>query len=264
MKFQNLNILAVFIALFLFSCDSGPKVIQSDTAKTSAASAGSDPNSIPAFNEVPPLKETASSEHKVIVDEVLNTEKYSYLKVTENDEQFWVAISKRDVTIGDTYYYKGGLLKKNFFSKEFNRVFETVYLVSNIWKKPEGGAGGSALDEALAKGHGAGHPTPNLKPENIEHAEGSIKLSELMSNKAKYANQLIKITGKVVKVNPMIMNRNWLHIQDGSGEELDLTVTTSENVPLGAVVTLEGTIALDKDFGAGYRYDIIMEGAVLK
>jgi hypothetical protein len=62
----------------------------------------------------------------------------------------------------------------------------------------------------------------------------------------------------------MIMNRNWIHIQDGTGDQLDLTVTTTENIALGSVVTLKGTIALDKDFGAGYRYDIIMEGAVVQ
>jgi hypothetical protein len=99
---------------------------------------------------------------------------------------------------------------------------------------------------------------------NIEPAQGAIRLSELFSNKAKYNNQVIKVTGKCVKVNPMIMNRNWVHIQDGSGNDLELTVTTAEMIPLGAVITFEGTIALDKDFGAGYRYDVIMEGAVLR
>ncbi|MFT5386387.1 MAG: hypothetical protein ACI81W_003800, partial [Saprospiraceae bacterium] len=70
--------------------------------------------------------------------------------------------------------------------------------------------------------------------------------------------------GKCVKANPMIMDRNWLHIKDSSSGDLDITVTTTENIALGSVISLEGTIALDKDFGAGYRYDIIMEGAVLK
>ena len=62
----------------------------------------------------------------------------------------------------------------------------------------------------------------------------------------------------------MIMGRNWVHLQDGSGKNLDLTVTTMENIPLGAILTMEGTIATNKDFGAGYKYDIIMEGAELK
>lgn len=105
---------------------------------------------------------------------------------------------------------------------------------------------------------------PSLEVEKIAPAEGAITLAELFSNQQNYNGQTIKITGKCVKVNPMIMNRNWLHLQDGSGDNLDLTVTTNQVVRLGEVVSLEGTIALDKDFGAGYRYDIIMEEAVIK
>ncbi|MBK9017715.1 MAG: hypothetical protein IPM82_28755 [Saprospiraceae bacterium] len=86
----------------------------------------------------------------------------------------------------------------------------------------------------------------------------------MIANISKYDGKTVKVTGKVMKVNPMIMGRNWLHIQDGSGKNLDLTVTTVEQVQLGATVTLEGTIALNKDFGAGYKYDYILEGAVVK
>ena len=121
----------------------------------------------------------------------------------------------------------------------------------------------AAIDEASAQAQGGGE-IPDLAVGKIERAKGAIKLSELYANKEKYNNQVIKVTGKCVKVNPMIMNRNWIHIRDGSGEDFDLTITTMENVPLGAVVTLEGTVALDKDFGAGYRYDVILEGAVVQ
>ena len=76
--------------------------------------------------------------------------------------------------------------------------------------------------------------------------------------------KVIKVTGKCIKLNRMIMGRNWVHLQDGSGNNFDLTVTTTENVELGSIVTLEGTIALNKDFGAGYKYNVILEGATLK
>ncbi|MCB9312152.1 MAG: hypothetical protein H6568_05250 [Lewinellaceae bacterium] len=58
------------------------------------------------------------------------------------------------------------------------------------------------------------------------------------------------------------MNLNRIHLQDGTADNYDLTVTTDENIPLGAIVTVEVTIAQDKDFGAGYRHDLIMEEAV--
>ncbi len=258
MKLQNLKPTLFFLmTLIFFACDSKPKVIESEGDASTEASAG---NTIPSLQDVPMVADAVSDEHKVEVIEVLNTDKYTYLNVEENGKKYWIAISRRDVEVGDTYYFKGGLLKKNFYSREFDRTFETVYLVSKFWKQPQGG--GSALDEAMAQADGGG--TPNLEVGKIEPIAGAIQLKELFDNKEKYSGQTIKVTGKCVKVNPMIMNRNWLHIQDGSGKDLDLTITTTENIPLGAIVTLEGTIALDKDFGAGYRYDVIMEGAVLR
>jgi hypothetical protein len=72
------------------------------------------------------------------------------------------------------------------------------------------------------------------------------------------------VKGQVVKLNNMIMNRNWIHLRDGStGEDVDLTLTTTDNVQLGAIAAFEGIIALNKDFGAGYMYEIIMEEAKL-
>ncbi len=258
MKIQCLNILCLLALMAsIVSCDSSPRVIEAEAAPLSQKV-----NSTPTLDKLSTSTAAPAAEHEVVVEEVLNTEKYSYLKVKEEGNSFWVAISKREVMIGETYFYKGGLLKKNFFSREFDRVFETVYLVSNIWQKKKDNAG-SALAEAAANIFG-GEPAPDLTVGEITLTEGAVQLSALFSNKQKYDKQLIKITGKCVKVNPMIMNRNWLHIQDGAGEGLDLTVTTTESIPLGAIVSLEGTIALDKDFGAGYRYDIIMEGAVVK
>ncbi|HFA51673.1 MAG TPA: hypothetical protein ENJ95_21880 [Bacteroidetes bacterium] len=261
MQYLKIIILLMF-GLPISSCDSGPKVIEEDISASTNKGGMS-----PIFKDVPKTKSPSiSDEHKVVVEEVLNTEKYSYLNVSENGENFWIAVMKMDAKPGDIYYYKGGLIKKNFYSKEYDRTFETVYLVSNIRKQPvapdKNSAGGSAIDEALSKIKGNTVVTDS--PINVSPAEGAIKLSELFSNKEKYEGKTVKITGKIVKINPMIMGRNWVHIQDGSGDKLDLTVTTTENIPLGHVVTLEGTIALNKDFGAGYRYDIIMEGAVLK
>ena len=246
------------LIIFFTACESKPKVIESvGSASPPSASGTSGKSNMPDVSPVP-----SSNMHKVVVKETLDTEKYTYMNVTEGDEEFWVAVTKRPIEIGATYYFKGGLLKKNFFSKEYERVFETLYLVGDLRQQASaaGGGSGSAVDQAL----GQLQEGLSKVPANITPAEGAIKLSELFSNKKKYEGQTVTVTGKIVKVNPMIMNRNWAHLQDGSGKELDLTITSADNIPLGHVVTVEGTIALDKDFGAGYRYDIIMEEAVLK
>ena len=258
MKFYSFKMLAVpIIILLVWSCGSKPKVIKSETQINESQTQAPQikPESIFDTNE--PVK----SQHEVVVKEVLDTDKYSYLKVNEAENEFWVAITKREITIGDTYFYKGGLLKKNFYSKEYDRVFETVYLVSNIWKTPDAKEDWTK-DKSEIKIKGG--ESTDITIEKIELAEGSISMSELLKNKEKYRDQLVKVTGKCFKVNPMIMKRNWIHLSDGSEKDISLVITTSENIPLGATVSLEGKISIDRDFGAGYRYDIIMEGAVLK
>lgn len=262
-------LLAGLILIMVNACDSGPKVIESQSTQTAKAEITA--NSIPALQELGKTghsagdghNHTTAGEHKVVVEEVLNTEKYTYMNVMEGDKKHWIAIPKNEVTVGETYIYTGGLLKKNFFSREYDRTFETIYLVSKI-RKAGGGANGngSALEAALSKTKvGA---SLDVKVGKVKQAEGAISIAELFKNKEKYKDQSVKITGKCVKVNPEIMGRNWIHLQDGSGDELDLTITTAQDIPLGAVLTVEGVIALDKDFGSGYRYDIIMEGAEMK
>lgn len=242
----------LLLALAISACNSKPKVIE-------AESAGGESDA-PIFQDAPLVQgadaaTTPQQEHTVVVEEVMNTDRYSYLRVKENGEEFWVAISKRDVKVGGTYYYRGGLLKKNFQSQEFNRLFETIYLVSDF-RDQTGNAG-----EAMVSTQSAAAVEP---PTSVTPAAGAIKISDLVANLSKYDGKVVKVTGKCVKVNSMIMGRNWAHIQDGSGKNLDLTVTTTENIPLGAIVTVEGTLVLNKDFGAGYKYDYLMEGAVLK
>ena len=101
---------------------------------------------------------------------------------------------------------------------------------------------------------------------NVEASKPSeaVPLSELIANKEKYEGHAVTVKGKCVKVNNNIMNKNWIHLQDGSLQnDMDLTVTTTENIQVDEVVTLQGTIALNKDFGEGYKYEIIMEDARL-
>ena len=54
------------------------------------------------------------------------------------------------------------------------------------------------------------------------------------------------------------------HIQDGTGGEnsFDLTITTQDQVTVGSIAKFEGVVAIDKDFGHGYKYDLILEEAV--
>lgn len=95
----------------------------------------------------------------------------------------------------------------------------------------------------------------------VDACEGCIKISDLIANKKEYSGKVIKVKGQVTKFNSGIMGRNWVHIQDGSESQgaYDLTVTTDIQVSVGQTITFEGKITLDKDFGYGYFYAILME-----
>lgn len=97
----------------------------------------------------------------------------------------------------------------------------------------------------------------------VEKSADAITIAELLENKDSYNGKEVTVTGKITKVNMAIMGKNWIHIQDGTEFDglYDLTITTALELVEGDVVTLSGKIALNKDFGYGYFYDILMEEA---
>ena len=118
------------------------------------------------------------------------------------------------------------------------------------------------------------HPTPSAiagSPTEVDlagiaKAEGGKTVAEVYAEKDALADTTVAVRGKVVKVNAGIMDRNWLHVRDGSGEEgtNDLTVTTTAELPeVGETVLVSGKLAVNKDFGMGYQYPVILEDAEL-
>jgi len=196
----------------------------------------------------------------VVVQEVIQATSYTYLKVKEVDRDFWIAIAKRQIDAGATISFAGGLEMKNFHSKDLQRTFETIYFVDSI---VSGAA--PAAQQSMSMPHPV-KPELETKEISIEPAEGGITIGELFTNRDSYADKTVLIKGQVMKVNRAIMDRNWVHLQDGTGDScgFDLTVTTTEQVNVGDVVTFEGKIKLNEDFGSGYSYEVLMEQARLK
>lgn len=90
-------------------------------------------------------------------------------------------------------------------------------------------------------------------------------IADLYKEKVELAGKPVKLQGKVVKVNNNIMNRNFLHLQDGSGDPAlgtnDVTITSDDTAAMGDTVTVTGTLVVDLDFGAGYKYPLLVEKA---
>jgi len=95
----------------------------------------------------------------------------------------------------------------------------------------------------------------------VEPCAECVTIAKLVSDKKSYEGKTIKVRGQVTKFNSGIMGKNWVHIQDGSESQgsFDLTITTDVTASPGETVTFEGKIILDKDFGYGYFYKILME-----
>lgn len=200
--------------------------------------------------------------HEFVAQEVLQANSYTYVKGLENGDEFWMAIPKREVETGKTYYYEKAMEMKNFKSKDLNRTFESIYFLSGI----SDSSGGMTKAPSVApedEFHKKKDPSQQ-QALNIQQEEGITSIGKLYENLKDFENKKITVKGLVSKFNPDIMNRNWVHIQDGTGgaNSFDLTITTNDIVKIGSIVTFEGIIAINKDFGAGYKYELIMEEAV--
>jgi hypothetical protein len=96
-------------------------------------------------------------------------------------------------------------------------------------------------------------------------AAAAKTVEALNVEKAQLKGKQVAFKGKVVKVNNNIMKKNFLHIQDGTGKEgtNDVTVTSAQTANEGDVVSIVGKVMLDRDFGSGYTYPLIIEDAVI-
>lgn len=216
-----------------------------------------------------PHQHPASAGNQVFeVSEVLQASSYSYLKVKENNGERWVAVSKQEVEPGDVYYYDSALEMNNFESEDLGRTFDVIYFINNISETPiqqQPAAGGMMGMDGAMPPHSGKVETDKLSTISLDKPENELTLAELFANRDEYASKEFEIRGVVVKINKEIMGKNWIHIQDGTqhNNEFDLTITTQDVAEMGAEVTFKGKLSLDKDFGAGYAYDVIMEDAKL-
>lgn len=243
------SVMSILLALFLVSCEQKEAKPQPQSLQPQ-----------PLQSQQPKMAFTGV--HTVVVQEVIQVSSYTYLKVKEEENIFWVAVTKTQVEAGETISFENPMEMKNFSSRELQRTFETIYFIGRI-----------SNESSPSADKQPGAATPKQKPAikkkvisttiSIEPAEGGISIGELFFNKNSYANKVVRIKGQVTKVNRAIMGKNWVHLQDGTGESGsdDLIITTQDNVAFGDVVIFEGTIALNRDFGPGYSYEVIMEDA---
>jgi hypothetical protein len=216
--------------------------------------------------------------------ERLDAPPYSYLKLQTEKGETWAAVPKTDIATGAEVTVQGAMPMAGFESKTLKRKFEVVYFGTLGGAAGAAGAAPAGMPGG-AMGGGAPGGAPGASPAGMaaQHAAaaagptdvGDVKVpkasgadartvAEIFAQKGALKEKPVTVRGKVVKFNEGIMNRNWIHLRDGTGtagKDNDITVTTNDAAAVGDVVVVKGTVRLDKDFGAGYAYPVIVEDA---
>jgi hypothetical protein len=215
---------------------------------------------------------------------------YTYINVETETGEKWIAVTQSAVEVGEEVTFIDGMVMQNFSSKSLDRTFPEIIFSGGLVGKgatppgmPPAGTGSDSFSQALssegtALASSTGGMVTGSKKAVVELAEikvdkapgeNSYTVAEIFSKATELNGQTVVIRGKVVKVSPGIMGRNWIHIQDGTGNPEDsthdLVITTSQEA--GAdwdIITMEGVLTANKDFGSGYSYAVIIEEASLK
>lgn len=211
----------------------------------------------------------ASTTGKVV--ETMNSGGYTYVRVDDGTKQIWAAGPEIAVKVGDTVTLPRGLPMKGFESKTLGRTFDTVYFVNAIRPGSAAPVGEEVAaappGESTASPHGGavGTTPADLDVSGIAKVDGGHTVAELFAGAATLAGKQVAVRGKVAKFTGGIMGKNWIHLQDGTGDDgsNDMTVTTSDTAKVGDTVVVRGKLATDRDFGFGYQYDVMLEDATL-
>ena len=195
--------------------------------------------------------------------ETMDAAGYTYVLLDTAEGRRWVAAQQTPVAVGDIVQTNRGMAMQKFTSASLDRTFEVIYF-------------SGALQNLSATTLPPGHPTTTAAPvaagtmiadTTVDAIEEDRDSAWVYANKDSLAGRPVSLRGKVVKYNANILGTNWLHIQDGSGSATegsnDLLVTSAAEAAVGDTVVVTGNIVLDKDFGAGYSYAVLMEDASL-
>jgi len=205
---------------------------------------------------LPPASTAVSGE----VLEVRDVESYTYLRLKTKDGETWAAISRAPVKTGAKVTLENVMVMKDFESRSLKRTFPTILFGSLA------GAAGNGMAPARA----APAPAPDTPDAKVPKASGpnARTVAEIVTKSAELKDKPVLVRGKVVKYNAAIMEKNWIHLRDGSGSAAngsnDLIVTSANQVKVGDVVTVKGIVRTDKDFGSGYAYKVLVEDATLQ
>jgi hypothetical protein len=201
------------------------------------------------------------------VEETMDSGGYTYVLLETAEGVRWMAAKQTEVKVGDVLQAGQGMPMTKFHSNSLDRTFEVIYFVGSFQNLSAPALSAVTPGDELPEGH----PSVDVPDDadapaaDVAAFEPGQDIAAVYANRESLAGQQFSLRGKVVKYNDGILGWNFIHIQDGSGDATDgsndLTVTSKAATAVGDTVVVTGTIILDKDFGAGYSFPVMMEDA---
>jgi len=197
--------------------------------------------------------------------EILTAPGYLYLRLETTSGEKWAAIETAPVKVGDSVVITGAAPMDGFESKTLGRKFDQIVFGALATQGDNSAMAEAALAVVGNKAHPTQHQAATAANIKVARADGdnSRTVGELFANKAADNGKSVVVRGQVVKFSANIMGKNWVHIQDGSGEAAknshDLTVTTKDAVAVGDIVLVKGKVKAGVDVGAGYTYPVMID-----
>ena len=257
-KTRNASVVAALVAISLLACNE-EKAKPEPLAPPTATAMASTTASFAPVAAIPAAAESVSG----TVAETMDAGGYTYVKLTTASGEKWAAVPLAKVALGDKVTIVKPTVMKNFASPTLKRTFDEI-LFGTL-----DGASAVAPATPMASAKASGAPSA-ASSGPVAKAAGPTgrTIAEVFAGKTALKDKPVLVRGRVVKFNAGILNRNWIHIVDGSGAKAsgdnDLTVTTQGEANVGDVVVVRGVLHLDKDFGGGYSYAVIIEDATLE
>lgn len=266
------TITLAIIAIALFACKQKTEVatttttVQTATTESGITLPPSMTGTTAATSNLPPnhpaMGATSSNNNigaKVTgtVLETFDAAGYTYLRLKTATGEEWAAVRQTPVKVGQTVTMEVQMTAEKFESKTLKKTFDRI-----LFGSLEGPA---AVPQAQQ--HMSAPAAADNTPIKVSKAEGGAAktVAEIWASRESLKDGNVVVRGKVVKFLGGIMGKNWIHLRDGSGSaekaDNDIAVTTNEMAAVGDVVVISGVVHVDKDFGAGYRYPVIIEDA---
>jgi len=175
------------------------------------------------------------------VRETLSAGRYTYLSIdTGKSDPVWAAVPACEIETGSSVTIVDAVRMQGFRSRSLNRVFPVVWF---------------------------GVRAGDAQPAAADGSRGVITIAMVHRQAPTLEGASVTVHGKVTKVTRGVLGKNWLHLQDGSGDATrgthDLVIATTADTQLDASVAATGVLVRDRDLGSGYRFAVMIDDAVL-